>query len=338
MRLIGGVLVVFAAFFICANMAQGVTLEEVRKRGELNCGASTGIPGFSNPDDQGNWAGLDVDFCKAVAAAAIGDAEKVVFFPLTDKERLTVLYSGDIDLLTRNTPWTMTHDTAFGLNFIGVSYYDGQGFMVSKKMGVKSALELNGAAICFQPRIDDEYKTADYFKENKMEYKSVLSESVDQLLKNFEKGRCDVITDDQSRLYMLRTKMTKPEDGIVLPEVISKEPLGPVVRQGDDAWFNIVRWTLFAMINAEELGISSANIEEMKNSDNPDVQRFLGLKGSRGKGLGLKDDWVYQVIKQVGNYGEVFERNLGQNSALKISRGLNELWSKGGIQYAPPFR
>ena len=320
------------------SLAQASTLDEVKKRGYLQCGVSTGLPGFSNPDAKGNWTGLDVDVCRAVAAAVLGDKNKVKFVPLTAKERFTALQSGEIDMLSRNTTWTLTRDTSLGLNFTGTSYYDGQGFMVSKKLGVKSAKELDGAAVCIQSGTTTELNLADYFRQHKMEYQAVVFDTSDQTIKGFEAGRCDVLTSDQSQLYALRIKLAKPDEAMVLPEVISKEPLGPVVRQGDDNWFNIVKWTLFAMINAEEMGITSKNVDEMKKSDNPAVRRLLGLEGIKGKGLGLGDDWSYQVIKQVGNYGEVFERNVGQGSPLKIARGINELWSKGGIMYAPPFR
>ena len=287
---------------------------------------------------KGVWTGFDVDLCKAVAAATLGDSKKVKYIPLTGKERLTAVQSGEIDMLSRNTTWTLTRDTSLGLNFAGINYYDGQGFMISKQLGVKSALELDGAAVCIQSGTTTELNLADYFKENKMEYKPIVFDTSDQTVKGFEAGRCDVLTSDQSQLYALRIKLANPSDAVVLPEVISKEPLGPVVRQGDDAWFNIVKWTLFAMVNAEEYGVTMANVDEMKSSTNPNVLRLLGLEGIKGKGLGLNDDWAYQIIKQVGNYGEAFERNVGQSSPLKIDRGLNALWTKGGIQYAPPIR
>ncbi len=324
---------------LTAGFAQSSTKEEVQKRGVLNCGVSTGLPGFSIADAKGVWAGIDVDGCKAVAAATLGDATKIKYVPLNAKERFTALQSGEIDLLVRGTTWTLTRDSSLGLNFAGVNYYDGQGFMVSKKLGVKSALELDGAAVCIQSGTTSEMNLADYFKEKKMTYKAVVFDTHDATAAAFDKGRCDVLTSDQSQLYGLRTHLSKPEDAIVLPEVISKEPLGPVVRQGDDAWLNIVKWTFNAMIEAEELGLTSANADDMKaNSKSPAVRRILGLEGIGGKGLGLKDDWSYQVIKQVGNYGEVFKRNVGADSPLKIERGLNALWSKGGIMYAPPLR
>ncbi len=323
---------------ISASLAAASTLEEVQKRGELECGVSTGLPGFSATDEKGNWKGLDVDGCKAIAAAVLGDATKIKYIPLNAKERFTALQSGEIDVLVRGTTWTLTRDTSLGLNFAGVNYYDGQGFMVSKKLGVKSAKELDGAAICIQAGTTTELNLADYFTQNKMKYQPVVFDSHDQTIKGFEAGRCDVLTSDQSQLYGLRTHLPNPDDAILLPEIISKEPLGPVVRQGDDGWFNIVRWSFFAMVNAEDMGVTSKNIDEMKKSDNPGIRRLLGLEGIKGKSLGLADDWAYQIIKQVGNYGEIFERNVGMDSPLKIKRGLNALWSKGGIQYAPPIR
>lgn len=324
--------------FISVSVSQAITLQEVQRRGELLCGVSTGIPGFSNPDEKGTWAGFDVDLCRAVAAATLGDASKIKVIPLAAKERLTAVQSGKVDMLSSNATWTLTRDTALGLHFAGINYYDGQGFMTLKNLGVKSALDLNGLTICLQSGTTTALNLADYFKENNMEYKAIAFDTSDQTVRAFKAGRCDVLTSDQSMLYALRIKLENPENAVVLPEVISKEPLGPVVRQGDDAWFNIVKWTLFAMINAEENGVSTANVDEMKKSTKPKVLRLLGMEGLKGKGLGLNDDWAYQVIKQVGNYGEVFERNVGRESPLKIDRGLNALWNKGGILYAPPFR
>ncbi len=319
-------------------LAADSTLEAVKKNGYLRCGVNTGLPGFSSADAKGNWTGLDVDVCKAVAAATLGDAGKVKFTPLTAKERLTALQSGEIDVLSRNTTWTLTRDTSLGIHFAAVTYYDGQGFMVSKGLGVKSARELNGAAVCILAGTTTELNLADYFRTRKMDYQPVVFDTADQTVKGFEAGRCDVLTSDQSQLYGLRIKLARPETAVVLPEVISKEPLGPAVRQGDDQWFNIVRWTLFAMINAEELGVTSENVDAMRSSGNPEVKRLLGLEGIKGQGLDLSDGWAYNIVKQVGNYGEVFERNVGQGSPLKIERGLNALWSNGGIQYSPPIR
>jgi general L-amino acid transport system substrate-binding protein len=314
------------------------TLAAVKAKGFLQCGVNTGLPGFSSADAKGNWTGLDVDVCRAVAAAVLGDADKVKYTPLTAKERLTAVQSGEVDLLSRNTTWTLTRDTSLGLHFTGVSYYDGQGFMVKKGLGVKSALELDGAAVCILAGTTTELNLADYFRTHKMGYQPVVFDTGDQTVKGFEAGRCDVLTSDQSQLYGLRIKLAKPEEAVVLPEIISKEPLGPVVRQGDDAWFNVVRWTLFAMIDAEELDVTSANVDKMKSSTNPEVRRLLGLEGIKGEGLGLDDDWAYRIVKQVGNYGEVFERNVGKGSPLGIVRSLNALWQNGGLQYAPPVR
>ncbi|WP_422138748.1 amino acid ABC transporter substrate-binding protein [Endozoicomonas sp. ALC020] len=314
------------------------TLETVLSKGYLSCGVNTGLPGFATPDEKGKWSGIDVDVCRGVAAAVLGDASKVKFIPLTAKERFTALQSGEIDMLSRNTTWTLTRDASLGLNFAGVSYYDGQGFLVKKELGVTSAKQLDGAAICIQSGTTTELNLADYFRTNGMKYQPVVFDTSDGTAKGFDSGRCDVLTSDQSQLYALRLRLSKPDQAVVLPEVISKEPLGPLVRQGDDQWFNIVKWSLFAMINAEELGLTSANIDKSKSSTDPSVRRLLGIEGPKGKGMGLKDDWAYQVVKQVGNYGEVFERNIGASSPLKIERGLNAQWNQGGILYAPPFR
>ena len=323
---------------LTAHAPQAMTLQDVQRRGELICGVSTGIPGFSNPDESGTWAGFDVDLCRAVAAAVLGDAAKIKLIPLTAKERLTALQSGEVDLLASNATWTLTRDTALGLHFAGINYYDGQGFMTTRKLGVKSALDLGGSTICVQSGTTSELNLADYFKENRMVYKPLAFDTSDQTVRAYRAGRCDVLTSDKSQLYALRIKLEKPEEAVVLPEMISKEPLGPVVRQGDDGWFNIVKWTLFAMINAEEVGVTTANIDEMKMSSKQNIRRLLGLEGVKGTGLGLSDDWAYQIIRQVGNYGEVFERNVGSGSPLGIDRELNALWSRGGLLYAPPFR
>jgi len=327
-----------AGMMVMGSAQAGATFDAVKKRGKLVCGVTTGLPGFSAPDEKGNWTGIDVDTCRAVAAAMFGDATKVDFKPLTAKERFTALQSGEIDMLSRNTTWTFTRDTSLGLNFTGVNYYDGQGFLVSKKLGVKSALELSGAAICIQAGTTTELNLADYFRANKMEYTAITYDTSEETIKGFEAGRCDVLTSDQSQLYGLRTKLPDPESAVVLPEVVSKEPLGPVVRQGDDEWFNVVRWALFAQLNAEELGVTSKNVDEMVKSADPGIKRLLGGEAGFGKFLGLDDKWAYYIVKHVGNYGEMFERNVGQGSPLKISRGLNALWNKGGIQYAPPVR
>ncbi|MCP4993616.1 MAG: amino acid ABC transporter substrate-binding protein [Gammaproteobacteria bacterium] len=327
------------AVFATTTVNAGAVLDNVKKKGFVQCGVSTGLAGFSSADDKGNWAGLDVDVCRAVAAAVFGDATKVKYSPLTAKERFTALQSGEIDMLSRNTTWTLTRDSSLGLNFAGVNYYDGQGFLVSNSLGVKSALELDGASFCIQAGTTTELNLADYFRANKMSYTPITFDKSDETVSAFAAGRCDALTSDQSQLYALRIQLKDPSSAGVLPEVISKEPLGPVVANGDDEWLKIVRWSMYALINAEETGVTSANVDKMKSSStDPNVRRLLGLEGIKGKGLGLSDDWAYNIVKQVGNYSEAFERNVGMDSPLKISRGLNALWSKGGIQYAPPIR
>ena len=327
-----------AAMSVTAFGASAATLDDVKAKGFVQCGVSQGLPGFSNPDSAGNWTGIDVDLCRGVAAAVFGDATKVKYTPLSAKERFTALQSGEIDVLSRNTTWTATRDTTLGLNFAGVNYYDGQGFMVRNDLGVKSALELSGASICTNTGTTTELNVADYFRANKLEYEIVAFEKADEVVAAYDAGRCDVYTTDQSGLYAQRLKLTNPADHSVLPEIISKEPLGPVVRQGDDQWFNLVKWTHFAMVNAEELGITSANAEEMKNSENPAIKRVLGTEGEFGAALGVGNDWAFNIVSQVGNYAEVFNRNVGPDTPLAISRGTNDLWSKGGLQYAPPIR
>ncbi len=316
----------------------GATLEAIKKNGFVKCGVSDGLPGFSFADEKGNYNGIDVDVCRAIAAALFGDTTKVKYTPLTAKERLTALQSGEIDVLSRNTTWTSSRDSAQGLNFAGVTYYDGQGFLVNKKLGVNSAKNLDGATVCVQAGTTTELNLSDYFRANKMKFTPITYDKSDESAKSLEAGRCDVLTSDQSQLYAQRIKLAKPDDYMVLPEVISKEPLGPVVRHGDDDWLDVVKWTLYAMVNAEELGVNSKNVEEMKKSTNPDVKRLLGVEGDKGKDFNLANDWMAVVIKQVGNYGEIFERNVGQGSPLKIQRGLNALWNQGGLQYAPPVR
>lgn len=317
----------------------GATLDAVKKKGFVQCGISDGLPGFSYAEAGGKYAGLDVDVCRAVAAAVFGDAEKVRYSPLTAKERFTALQSGEIDILSRNTTWTSSRDAGMGMNFTGVTYYDGVGFLVNKNLGVSSAKELDGATICIQAGTTTELNVSDYFRANGMKYTPITYDRSDESAKSLEAGRCDVLTSDQSQLYAQRIKLANPDDYVVLPEVISKEPLGPAVRRGDDEWFAIAKWSLFAMIGAEELGITSANVEDMaKNAKNPDVARMLGAEGNFGNDLKLPKDWAVQIVKQVGNYGEVFERNVGMGSALKIKRGLNAQWNKGGILYAPPVR
>jgi general L-amino acid transport system substrate-binding protein len=318
--------------------ASGQTLTTIKNRGELICGANGTLAGFGLPDPQGNWTGFDVDFCRAIAAAIFNDPTKVKFVPLTAKDRFTALQSGEIDVLSRNTTWTLSRDTSLGLDFVAVTYYDGQGFMVRKALKVNSALELNGAAVCVQQGTTSELNLADYFRANQMQLKTVTFATGDEARKAYESGRCDAYTTDSSGLYGERQKLAVPGDHIVLPEIISKEPLTPAVRHGDSQWTDIVRWTHFAMVDAEELGVTKANVDEKLKSDDPETRRMLGAEGQYGEALGLTNDWVYRIVKHVGNYGEVFERNIGQGSPLKIVRGLNALWTKGGLQYGPPFR
>ncbi|WP_330959655.1 amino acid ABC transporter substrate-binding protein [Photobacterium sp. 53610] len=314
------------------------TLKNIQEKGYLECGVSTGLPGFSMPNQKGEWHGLDVEFCQALAAATLGDKNKVKFIPLNARERFKALQNGDIDILSRNTTWTLQRDTALALNFAGILYFDGQGFMVRKSLNANTAKDLSGATICVQSGTTTELNLEDYFKLNHLTYTLVPFDTAKETIDGFETGRCDVLTADQSGLYGLRLNLKKSENAEILPDIISKEPLGPVVRQGDDQWFNIVKWTLNAMLNAEEMGINSQNIDEMKNSDVPAVRRFLGLNGTQGKSLGLNSDWAYQIIKQVGNYGESFERTVGVHSPLHIQRAQNNLWTQGGLHYAPPIR
>ena len=333
----------FAIALGVAGTAQaGKELDAIKARGSLICGVGIGTAGFMLSNSQGKWVGLNVDVCRAVAAAIFGDADKVKYVPLTSQQRFTALQSGEVDLLSNNTTVTLTRDTALGFDFTGVTYYDGQGFMVNKKLGVKSAKELNGATICVAPGTTTELNLADYFRANKMNFKPVVIEKVDEVRAAFFSGRCDVYTTDNSSLYATRAANVPPpltvDDFIILPEVISKEPLGPVVRHGDSQFADIVRWSLFAMVEAEEYGISSATVDEMMKSDNPTIKRILGTTPGMGKALGVDEKWVYNIVKQVGNYGESFDRNVGMGSALKIERGLNRLWTQGGLQYAPPIR
>jgi general L-amino acid transport system substrate-binding protein len=330
-------IVAMLAFTGSGTAAFSEILKAVKDRGSLICGVSQGLPGFSNPDDRGNWTGFDVDFCRAVAAAVLNDATKVKFTPLSAKDRFEPLKTGDIDLLSRNTTWTLSRDIAYG-NFTAVTYYDGQGFMVRKALKVNSALELNGASICTQTGTTTELNLADYFRANNMKYEVIAFGTADETIKAYESGRCDVFTTDVSQLYAERLKLANANDHVILPEIISKEPLAPLVRHGDDQWFDVVKWTQFAMLNAEELGVSSKNIDDALKSNQPEIRRLLGVEGNFGEQLGLTKDWVVRIIRQVGNYGEVFDRNVGAGSRLNISRGLNRLWTKGGIQYAPPIR
>lgn len=332
------VAILVAGFSGFVSAAGATTLEQVKAKGFVQCGVTQGLPGFSNPDDKGNWSGIDVDFCRALASAIFNDPSKVKFTPLNTKDRFTALQSGEIDVLSRNTTWTLDRDSKMGLNFAGVIYYDGQGFMIRKSMKINSALELSGATVCTQTGTMTELNVADYFRNNKMKYEVVAFANADETVKAYESGRCDVFTTDTSQLYAMKLKLAVPDDHIVLPEIISKEPLGPVVRHGDDQWFDIVKWTLFALVNAEELGVSSKNLSTMLKSDNPGIRRMLGVEGNLGEALGLSNDWVARIVKHVGNYGEIFDRNVGADSKLKIDRGLNKLWNKGGIMYAPPIR
>ncbi len=329
---------VFAAAAFVSSAVTAGTLDDVKKKGFIQCGVSQGLPGFSNPDSSGNWTGIDVDVCRAVAAATLGDASKVKYSPLSNKERFTALQSGEIDMLSRNTTWTATRDSVLGLNFAGVNYYDGQGFMVRKSLGVKSAMELAGAAVCTSLGTTTELNVADFFRANNMEYKLVAFEKADEVVAAYDAGRCDVYTTDQSGLAAQRLKLGSPNDHTVLPEVISKEPLGPVVRHGDDQWFDIVKWTLFAMQESEEMGINSGNADAMKSSDNPGIKRMMGTEGDVGKNLGLSSDWAYNIVKQVGNYGESFEAHVGPNTPLQLPRGVNNLWNNGGLMYPMPAR
>ena len=331
---------VVGVLFGLTSVAQAdTTLEDVREKGFVQCGVSQGVPGFSNADDAGNWSGIDVDVCRAVAAAIFGDDRMVRFTPLSNKQRFTALSSGEIDILSRNTTWTMTRDTQLGLNFAGVNYYDGQGMMVPKSLGVTSALELDGANICTATGTTTELNITDFFRANNMSFNLVAFEKSDEVVAAYDAGRCDVYTTDRSGLAAQRTKLTNPDAHVVLPEIISKEPLGPVVRQGDDQWFNIVRWTLNALISAEELGITKANARSRRSgTESPAIKRLLGAEGKFGEELGLSNDWALDAIEAVGNYGESYELNVGPNTPLKLDRGVNALWTNGGILYAAPVR
>jgi len=313
------------------------TLDQIKARGELKCGSNTGLAGFGLPDDQGVWKGLDVDECRAIAAAIFNDPGKVKFIPITAKDRPTVLASGEIDVLIRNTTWTLSRQSG-GMFFTGINFYDGQGFMVKKSLGVDSALKLDGASICVQQGTTTELNLADFFRTHHMKLEAVVFATDTEATKAYDSGRCDAYTTDESGLYAERLKMTNPDDNIVLPEIISKEPLGPSVRRDDVQWFQIVQWTHYALVTAEELGVTQANVDEMLKSPNPNIRRLLGVEGDYGQQMGLTNDWAYRIIKAVGNYGEIFERNVGMDSPIKIKRGLNALWNKGGLQYAPPIR
>ena len=336
-----------AAFGVAIAISFGLTVpaqagpafDKIKQAGTLVCGVNTGLAGFGQPDSQGRYAGLDVDICKALAAALFNDANKVKYVPLTAQQRFTALQSGEVDILSRNTTWTLQRDTELGLNFGPVVFYDGQGFMVPKKLNVKSAKELNGATICVQPGTTTELNLADYFRANRMEFRPLVIEKLDEVVAAYLSGRCDVFTTDRSGLAATRIARTpNPDDHIVLPEVISKEPLAPAVRQGDDQWLDVVRWVIYALINAEEKEITSKNVDEKLKSEDPDIKRLLGVTPGMGKALGLDEKWAYNAVKAVGNYGEIFDRNVGKDSPLKLERGLNDLWTREGIMYAIPIR
>ena len=328
----------FAASLTASAASAQVTLKNVKEKGFLACGSNVAFAGFGFPDAQGNWTGLDVDFCRAIAAAIFDDSTRVRFIPLAAKDRFTALQSGEVDVLLRNTTWTMSRDTQLGLDFTAVNYYDGQGFMVRKGLGVASAKALTGASVCTQKGTTTELNLADFFRANNIKYEVVAFATADEIFKAYESGRCHALSGDVSALYAKRLTVANPNEHVVLPEIISKEPLGPFVRHGDNQWSDIVRWTHYAMVNAEELGVTKANADQMMKSDNPEIKRLLGSEGKYGEAIGLTNDWAYRIIKHVGNYGEVFEKNVGQGSPLKIQRGINALWKNGGLQYAPPIR
>jgi len=330
--------VVIAAAAITYERYDTQTLKRTVKRGELLCGVSTGLPGFSMPDAKGNWSGFDVDICRAIAAAIFNDPGKVKFVPLDANERFTELQKRKIDVLSRNSTWSMSRETNYALNFAAVSYYDGQGFMLRKSRNIDSGLELNGSKVCVQESTTTQLNLSDYFRANNIKYQEMKFGRADDVVKAYESDRCDVFTADVSQLYSQRIRLSKPDDHVILADVISKEPLAPVVRQKDDDWLLIVKWTVYAMLNAEELGITSKNIDEALKSSKPEVMRLVGTEGSYGEQLGLAKDWAARIIRHVGNYGEVYDRNLGTGSKLGIPRGMNQLWSAGGIQYAPPIR
>lgn len=323
---------------LMAGSLQAATLDDVKSRGYVKCGVTSGLPGFSQPDKNGDWTGIDVDTCRAVAAAVLGSGEKARFTPLTAKERFTALQSGEIDVLSRNATWTLTRDASLGVNFTGTNYYDGQGFLVNKALGVDNAEQLDGATVCIQAGTTTELNLADYFRTKGMKFNPLVFDTSEQTVSGFAAGRCDVLTSDRAQLAALRSKLEDPSSAVILPNIISKEPLGPSVRQGDDQWFNIVKWALFVQINAEELGVTQANVLEMKSSTNPEIQRLLGTTGDMGEKLGVPADLGFRIIESVGNYGEMYDRNVGPDTPLGLDRGLNALWNNGGIMYAPPIR
>ena len=327
--------------YASAAMAQttaSATLDAVKAKGYVQCGVTGGVAGFSAPDANNNWTGLEVDYCRALAAAIFNNPDNVRYTPLTSQERFTALSAGEIDVLSRTTTWTMSRDTQLGISFVGTMFYDGQGFMVREADGIASAMELSGAAICIESGTTTELNAADYFASNNLEFNTVVFVDQDEVFKAYEDGRCDVYTTDSSALASERSKAADPDAHVILPDIISKEPLGPVVRQGDTGWFNLARWTYFALLEAEEMGVTQANVDEMLGSDNPAVKRLLGVEGDFGTPLGLTKDWAYQIIKALGNYGEIYERHVGPNTPIGLDRGLNALWNDGGIQYSPPIR
>lgn len=324
------------AVFAAPNI--GPTLQATMDQGFVKCGVTAGVRGFSAPDENNNWSGLEVDFCRALAAAIFDDPDAVRYRSLTSTERFAALSSGEVDVLSRTTTWTMTRDTSLGINFVGVMFYDGQGFMVRKADGIDSALDLDGASVCIESGTTTELNAADYFSSHNIDVKTVVFEDQDQVLQAYEDGRCDVYTTDSSALASERLKLDNPDDHKILPEIISKEPLGPSVRQGDDGWFNLNRWVYFLLLNAEELGVTQANVDDMLASDNPAIKRLLGVEGTFGEAIGVSNDWGYRIIKALGNYGEMYERHVGPNTDIGIARGINALWTQGGIQYGPPIR
>jgi general L-amino acid transport system substrate-binding protein len=332
------VAVLVAAVAITYEFYDTRTLKRTIRRGEVFCGVNAGLPGFSIPDDKGNWSGFDVDFCRAVAAAIFDDPNKAKFIPLDANERFKELQNRKVDILSRNSTWDMSREENYDLYFPAVAYYDGQGFMVPRSRKVDSALDLNDSKVCVQGATTTELNLADYFRTNNMKYEEMKFPKLEDVVKAYDSGKCDTFTADVSQLYALRLNLAKPGDHVILPDVISKEPLAPVVRQRDDDWMMIVKWTLYAMIDAEELGVTSKNIDEALKSKKPDVMRLVGTEGTYGEDLGLTKDWAVRIIRHVGNYGEVYDRNIGAESKLHIPRGLNQLWSAGGIQYAPPIR
>ncbi len=328
-----------AAVMAASQAFAGATVDQIKSQDVVRCGVSTGLAGFSIADSQGNWTGLDADFCRVVAAATLGDATKVEFVPLSAQQRFTALQSGEVDLLSRNTTWTLTRDTTLGLDFVGVTFYDGQGFMVPADLGVSSAMELDGAAVCVQTGTTTEKNLTDFFRATGMSFEPVVFEGLEESKTAFFEGRCDAYTTDASGLASIRaTDAPNPDDYVILPEIISKEPLGPAVRNDDSEWFDIVRWSVFATLQAEELGINSGNIDDMMNSEDPNVQRVTGAAAGMGEALGLDEAWAYNIVTQVGNYGEIFEANVGAETPLGFQRGINALWKDGGLMYAPPLR